>query len=56
MTSGLVDDGVIIGTLFDWQTSAPAIEFDDATSPSTASTPFCEINFVTAVDASSDFD
>ena len=56
MTSGLVDDGVIIGTLFDWQIGAAASDADDATSPRTATTLFCEISFDTAVAASSGFD
>ena len=56
VTSGFVDDGVIIGTLFAWQIGPAAIDADDATSPRTATTPFCEISFETVVAASSDFD
>src|SRR6185369_12215764 len=56
VTSGLVDDGEIIGTLFAWQIGAAAREADDATSPSTATTFCCEISLVTAFAASSCFD
>src|SRR5207244_8618535 len=50
------DDGEIIGTLLAWQIGPAAIDADEATSPRTATTLFCEISFETVVAASSDFD
>ena len=53
---GLVDEGVIIGTLFAWQIGAAARECDEATWPSIATTWFWLISFVTTVEASSGLD
>src|SRR5258706_348292 len=52
VSSTLVEEGEIIGTLFVWHVGAASIERDDATSPSTATTLSFAINFFTTVEAS----
>jgi len=53
VTRSLVDDGLIIGIMYFWQTGAAASERRLATSPSTATTLSWVTSFVTAFDASS---
>ncbi len=49
MTFGLVEAGEIMGILFCWQMGAASRDFDEATSPSTATTLSCEISLRTMV-------
>jgi hypothetical protein len=56
VTRGLVDDGDTIGTPSFWATWPPAIEIDDETSPSTATTFSLLMRRVTTVPPSEGFD
>ena len=49
MTFGLVEAGEIIGILFCWQIGAASSDFEEATSPRTATTLSCEISLRTMV-------